>query len=713
MSSTLITSTTDQKEPQRILLVDDNPTNLQVLFQTLEGQGYKLLIAKSGEDALKIARKAQPHLVLLDIMMPGIDGYETCQKLKEDPETRESAVIFLSALDDTADKVRGLEQGAVDFITKPFQGEEVLARVDTHLTIQRLKADLKAQNHALERELKVAQDFLSDARKRVDGPLLGESPAVRRLREEIDACAASRDRVLLTGPPGAGQEAVARAIHHNSSRGKRAFIFVNCAGFQSGTQTLFTSSGEQAGADSKFKEGKFELALGGTLYLEGIDRLPLQVQREVVEIIEQSGRDEGNTQPPLDVRILASTSRPIDELRDSSLEPALYQVLVKRQLRVPALAERREDVPALVEHFVKQHARVIGKVVEGVSDESLERLQEYGWPGNIRELQNVLERVVVTATDPVLEVDAALLEEGIPLGSYRLVERLGTGAMGEVWLAKHQFLARPAAVKLIRPEALGDGENHEVYLKRFQREAQATANLHSPHTVQLHDFGVTETGTFYYVMERLNGMDLENIVSQFGPLPAERTIWFLQQACRSLSEAHEAGLVHRDIKPANLYTCRLGLDYDFLKVLDFGMVTAPVGDQQTRLTQAGTSQGTPAYMPPEIAMGEAEVDGRADIYAIGCVAHWMLTGGLVFEADSAMAMMLHHVQTPPVAPSTLSEQEIPEALDRVILSCLEKKPGDRPASADELWRRLGEVEFPDPWSHQRAHQWWQLHLPQL
>ena len=141
MSSTVITSTNDQNEPQRILLVDDNPTNLQVLFQTLEGQGYKLLIAKSGEDALKIARKAQPHLVLLDIMMPGMDGYETCQRLKEDPETRESAVIFLSALDDTKDKVRGLEQGAVDFITKPFQGEEVLARVGTHLTIQRLKAD--------------------------------------------------------------------------------------------------------------------------------------------------------------------------------------------------------------------------------------------------------------------------------------------------------------------------------------------------------------------------------------------------------------------------------------------------------------------------------------------------------------------------------------------------------------------------------------------
>ncbi len=270
MSSTLITSTTDLKEPQRILLVDDNPTNLQVLFQTLDGRGYKLLIAKSGEDALKIARKAQPHLILLDIMMPGIDGYETCQKLKEDPETRESSVIFLSALDDTKDKVRGLEQGAVDFITKPFQGEEVLARVDTHLTIHRLKADLQARNDALVHELQVAQDVLKDARERVDGPLLGDSPAVRRLREEIDAYAANCEMVLLTGPPGAGQEAVARAIHHDSSRGKRPFIYLNCTGFQSGTQTLFRLSGKQVGANPEFKAGKFELALGGSRSIPSI-----------------------------------------------------------------------------------------------------------------------------------------------------------------------------------------------------------------------------------------------------------------------------------------------------------------------------------------------------------------------------------------------------------------------------------------------------------
>jgi hypothetical protein len=437
------------------------------------------------------------------------------------------------------------------------------------------------------------------------------------------------------------------------------------------------------------------------------------MQQQLMELIRKSEQGESEKRPEFDVRIIASTSHHIDEIRESRVEPDLYPVLVKRQLRVPALAERREDIPALVEHFVKQQARTIGKVVERVSDESLKRLQEYGWPGNIQELRSVLERVIFTASGPVLEVDEALLEEGIPLGSYRLVERLGGGGMGEVWLARHQLLARPAAVKLIRQDVLGGGENNEALLKRFQREAQATANLHSPHTVELYDFGVTETGSFYYVMERLNGMDLENMVSQFGPLPPGRTVWFLRQACRSLTEAHEDGLVHRDIKPANLYTCKLGPEYDFLKVLDFGMVTAPAGDQQTRLTRAGTAQGTPAHMAPEIALGEAEVDGRADIYALGCVAFWMLTGRLLFEADSAMKMLLHHVQTRPVAPSTLCEYDIPKALDRIVLNCLEKKPSDRPGSADELWQRLGEIEFADPWSSERARHWWQLHLPQV
>src|SRR5688572_8859158 len=216
-------------DADRILLVDDDVTNLDVLRHTLDGRGYRLFVTRSGESAIEVARRVHPLLILLDIVMPGIDGYETCRRLKADPETREAAVIFLSSLDDTKDKVRGLEVGAVDFVSKPFQSEEVVARVNTHLTVQRLRRQLETRNADLARELAVAQELLTDARRRVEGPLLGDSPAIRALRESITKYAAGVEPVLLTGPHGAGYEAAARAIHHSSPRSRQAFIHVNCA----------------------------------------------------------------------------------------------------------------------------------------------------------------------------------------------------------------------------------------------------------------------------------------------------------------------------------------------------------------------------------------------------------------------------------------------------------------------------------------------------
>src|SRR5512145_2206721 len=217
------------EDADRILLVDDDVTNLDVLRHTLDGRGYRLFVTRSGESAIEVARRVHPLLILLDIVMPGIDGYETCRRLKADPETRDAAVIFLSSLDDTKDKVRGLEAGAVDFVSKPFQREEVVARVNTHLTVQRLRRQLEARNDELTRELAVAQELLTDARRRVEGPLLGDSPAVRALRESISRYAAGDEVLLLTGPQGAGHEATARAIHHASPRSRQAFIHVNCA----------------------------------------------------------------------------------------------------------------------------------------------------------------------------------------------------------------------------------------------------------------------------------------------------------------------------------------------------------------------------------------------------------------------------------------------------------------------------------------------------
>jgi eukaryotic-like serine/threonine-protein kinase len=300
------------------------------------------------------------------------------------------------------------------------------------------------------------------------------------------------------------------------------------------------------------------------------------------------------------------------------------------------------------------------------------------------------------------------------MGSYRLVERLGHGGMGEVWQARHRMLARPAAVKLIRGESLGVGPDAAAELvARFEREAQATALLQSPHTVEVYDFGTTEDGTFYYVMELLEGIDLEQLVRRFGPLPPERVVHILRQACRSLAEAHERGMVHRDIKPANIFLCQRALDYDFVKVLDFGLVkhrTEPPSKEELRLSRTGIVHGTPAYLAPEVATGEGIVDGRADLYAVGCVAYWLLTGRLLFEKEGYPALLLAHATLPPQPPSARAERAIPPALDAAVLSCLAKEPADRVPSAEALDAQLAAVDLSAPWTAKHAADWWRTHI---
>ena len=303
------------------------------------------------------------------------------------------------------------------------------------------------------------------------------------------------------------------------------------------------------------------------------------------------------------------------------------------------------------------------------------------------------------------------------MGSYRLVELLGHGGMGEVWLARHKLLARPAAIKLLRPEVVArdnlNVDSNQTVLKRFEREAQATAVLRSPHTVQLYDFGTTEDGSFYYAMELLEGLDLEQLVERFGPVPANRVIHLLRQICDSLDEAHQCGLVHRDIKPSNIYLSRLGHYYDFVKVLDFGLVKwhQEPGDDLSHLTVEGVTTGTPAYMAPEIAIGSHEVDAAADIYSLGCVGYWLLTGKLVFQGETPMELAVQHIQATPLAPSKRTEIEIPEELERVILSCLMKKREERPRSARDLAHQLLACQTPHPWDNDRAEQWWKVHRP--
>ncbi len=293
------------------------------------------------------------------------------------------------------------------------------------------------------------------------------------------------------------------------------------------------------------------------------------------------------------------------------------------------------------------------------------------------------------------------------LGSYRLEEKLGEGGMGVVWRASHRMLARGAAIKLIRsPRGSGAGVGASADdIRRFEREAQAIAGLRSPHTVELFDFGIADDGAFYYVMELLDGLDAEQLVRRHGPVPAERAIHLLRQMCHSLSEAESRGLVHRDVKPANVFLCHYGEEYDFVKVLDFGIVKAAAEAAETL-----GPIGTPAFIAPEQALGESVVDGRADIYATGCVAYWLLTGQYVFAADSAMELLLHHAQTRPAAPSTRTELPIPVELDELVLSCLAKDPEQRPQSARELSRGLGAIETVG-WGQDRARDWWAEYRP--
>jgi serine/threonine-protein kinase len=307
------------------------------------------------------------------------------------------------------------------------------------------------------------------------------------------------------------------------------------------------------------------------------------------------------------------------------------------------------------------------------------------------------------------------VREAQELGSYRLVELLGEGGMGEVWRAEHRMLARPAAIKLVRPEMLGGAgeEGRRLALSRFEREAQATAAMRSPHTVELYDFGVTDDGSFYYVMELLDGLDLERLVLDFGPQPVARVVHILGQVCQSLAEAHEHGLIHRDIKPANIYVCRLGRDLDWVKVLDFGLVKASGRDGRPSLdvTAGDVIRGTPAFMAPEQVTGEWPVDGRTDLYAVGCVGYWLLTGHLVFEGRTPVDTMMLHVEAPPVPPSRRVGVAVPEALEATLLRCLAKDPADRPPTAEALAAMLRDVSLAEPWDDDRARAWWDAHRP--
>jgi serine/threonine-protein kinase len=291
------------------------------------------------------------------------------------------------------------------------------------------------------------------------------------------------------------------------------------------------------------------------------------------------------------------------------------------------------------------------------------------------------------------------------IGQYRLKKVLGFGGMGAVYLAEHVLLRRPCAVKLIRPDQAGDPRT----LARFEREVQATATLTHPNTVEIFDYGHTEDGTFYYVMEYLPGMNLEDIIAQHGPMPAERAVHLLRQVCQALREAHSGGLIHRDIKPSNIFACERGKVYDVAKLLDFGLVKGfGLAGDDARLTREGALTGSPAFVSPEQAKGRQQLDARSDIYNVGAVAYFLITGQLVFERESALAMLHAHAYELP-APVQQFQEAASADLQRVILRCLEKDPDRRYQDAASLDEALAACDCAGRWTFERAEGWWRAH----
>jgi serine/threonine-protein kinase len=293
------------------------------------------------------------------------------------------------------------------------------------------------------------------------------------------------------------------------------------------------------------------------------------------------------------------------------------------------------------------------------------------------------------------------------IGQYLLKRKLGAGGMGEVWLAEHGLLKRPCAVKFIRPEIAA----HPPTAARFAREVQAVTGLTHVNTVRVYDYGRAEDGSFFYVMEYLDGPTLEELVRQAGPLPAARVAYLLRQVCGALVEAHAAGLVHRDLKPGNVIVAALGGQRDVAKLLDFGLVQDLSGDADDRLTRTGTVLGTPAYMSPEQAAGESAVDARCDVYSLGAVAFFALTARPPFQMKSlGQLLAAHRAEVPP--PLTDLRPEVPADLAAVVARCLAKAPNDRFRSAADLDLALGQCRCAAEWSAERAAEWWQARMGQ-
>ena len=409
-------------EESKILIVDDVPANLDLLRQTLESKAYNIFVAPSGELALSIVRRAVPDLILLDVVMPGMDGFETCRRLKANPTTADIPVIFLTAKGEPDSVLEGFRAGGVDYITKPFQNEEVLLRIETHLKIDRLtkvlieaNTELATMNKNLQQEiarrekveeaLQTADEQLSTISRQeaerwgIDG-FIGKSKTIGEILSDVRKLQHARTtNVLITGESGTGKELIARAIHYGSFR-KGPFVPVNCPATPSGLaeSTFFGHvRGAFTGADTA-RKGCFELADGGTLFLDEIGDMPLELQAKLLRVLEDGYVTPvgGNRPKHVDVRVLSATNADLQtRISEGKFREDLYFRLAGFPVIVPPLRERKEDIPLLAHHFLRMWATEMGRAAPVLTPDSLAVLESYAFPGNVRELKNIIERAII------------------------------------------------------------------------------------------------------------------------------------------------------------------------------------------------------------------------------------------------------------------------------------------------------------------------------
>jgi formate hydrogenlyase transcriptional activator len=388
-----------------VLIVDDEPLNLDLLEQELEAAGYRTLSAAGGEAALARVAEAAPDLILLDVMMPGIDGYETCRRLKAGEDTRQVPVIFVTALKESFEKVRAFELGAVDYVTKPFESEELLARVATHIALRR---EILAH-----RRSKATIRVLVEQMRGDTEALVGDSPALARVREQVSQVAATDSTVLIEGETGTGKELVARAIHAQSARRERALVTLNCAALPRElveSELFGHEKGAFTGAHQQ-RRGRFELADGGSLLLDEVGELPAEAQAKLLRVLQQREfeRVGGSRSLRVDVRVIAATNRDLRaEVAAGRFRADLYFRLNVFPIALPPLRERRSDIPRLLQHAVARIARRLGREVDGIAPAFIEAACAYDWPGNVRELENVVERALIVSRGGWLDGAAVL-----------------------------------------------------------------------------------------------------------------------------------------------------------------------------------------------------------------------------------------------------------------------------------------------------------------